>query len=611
MKVKVLPDIVINQISAGEVVERPASVVRELVDNAVDAGASEITVELEQGGQSLIKVSDDGCGMQRDDALLAFERHATSKITCAADLDAIATMGFRGEALASIAAVAKVLLRTRTESQPLGTEVAIDGGVVRGVRETAAAPGTSIEVRALFYNTPARRKFLRSPKTETLRVKQWLIQSALARPQIRYRLIVDGAETLVLARAKDAVERARVLIKGTAVPVRYLGDRVQLEGLVAHPSLAQADSSSFIVLVNERVVSDRIVQKAVREGFDSTLKDREYPVGFIHLRLPASDVDVNVHPQKSEVRFRDSQAVFQLVREGVRKAVLDFKTPMSSALAQATAPYGQPRQAPAGVAMQAVPYAEDGVARYQSASALAPVMSAAAASQVAFNLLGAQQTALAGIDGALSAVGDSERRFVGDCNFTFSQLNLIGQVLQCYLVAELNDQLYIVDMHAAHERYNFNLIRNSFRTRNISVQQLLIPEVVPLTEEGVARCLEEQELLSRFGFEFEQFGPAEIIVRALPSILSATVARQVMREVAAVVCEGAAAGRVEERLDHIAARMACHASVRSGDVLSRAEARALFSALDSTEFSAACPHGRPVVVSFPRAAVERWFGRDR
>jgi DNA mismatch repair protein MutL len=616
MKVKVLPDIVINQISAGEVVERPASVVRELVDNAVDAGASEITVELEQGGQSLIKVSDDGCGMQRDDALLAFERHATSKILCAADLDAIATMGFRGEALASIAAVAKVLLRTRTESQPLGTEVAIDGGVVRGVRETAAAPGTSIEVRALFYNTPARRKFLRSPKTEALRVKQWLVQSALARPQIRYRLIVDGVETLVLARAKDAVERARVLIKGTAVPVRYLGDRVQLEGLVAHPSLAQADSSSFIVLVNERVVSDRIVQKAVREGFDSTLKDREYPVGFIHLRLPASDVDVNVHPQKSEVRFRDSQAVFQLVREGVRKAVLDFKTPMTSPLAQSATMlgdrmYGQRHPVQFGVALGTKPYAEGGESQYQSNVGLRLATLTTDSSQAAFNLVVAQQTALAGIDGAPLAVGDSQHQFFGDSDFTFSRLNLIGQVLQCYLVAEFNDQLYIVDMHAAHERYNFNLIRNSFRTRKMSVQQLLIPEVVPLTEEGVARCLEEHELLSRFGFEFEQFGPAEIIVRALPSMLSATVARQVMREVAAVVCEGAASGRVEEQLDHIAARMACHASVRSGDALSRTEARALFAALDSTEFSAACPHGRPVVVSFPRAAVERWFGRDR
>lgn len=587
MKVKVLSDIVINQISAGEVVERPSSVVRELVDNAVDAGATEISVELENGGQSLIKVSDDGCGMERDDALLAFERHATSKITQVDDLDAIATMGFRGEALASIASVAKVLLRTRVAAQPLATEIAIEGGVLRGVRETASAPGTSIEVRSLFFNTPARKKFMRAPKTEALRVKQWLIHSSLARPHIRYRLLVDGTETLLLARAKDSVERAKVLLKGTAVPVRYLGERVRLEGLVGHPSLAQADSGSFVVLVNQRVISDRMVQKAVREGFDSTLKDREYPVGFIHISLPAQDVDVNVHPQKSEVRFRDSQAVFQLVREGVRKSVLDFKMPIAGSV-QNTPIY------PASMAPGA-----SGAVVQNSALAFGSAQVPLAQQQLAVRF---------GPSGREPA---SDELYPEQKEFKFTELQLIGQVLQCYLIAELGDELYVVDMHAAHERYNFNLIRNSFRARALPSQQLLIPEVVPLSEEGVAQCLKEQEMLARFGLEFEQFGEREIILRAVPAMIKVGAARDVMREVAVVVCDGAAQGRIEERLDHIAARMACHASVRSGDLLSREEARALFAALDSTEFSAACPHGRPVIVSFPRTAVERWFGRDR
>lgn len=597
MKVKVLPDIVINQISAGEVVERPASVVRELVDNALDAGAAEVSVELEQGGQSLIKVSDDGCGMERDDALLAFERHATSKISNAGDLDSISTMGFRGEALASIAAVAKVLLRTRTQNQPLGTEVAIDGGVLRGVREASTAPGTTIEVRSLFFNTPARKKFLRTAKTEALRVKQWLLQVALARPKVRFRLVVDGVEALLLPKVKDSIERGRILCRGTAVPVRYMGGRAQLEGLVGHPSLAQADSGSFIVLVNDRVVSDRIVQRAVREGFDSTLKDREYPLGFIHIRIPPEDVDVNVHPQKSEVRFRDSQAVFQLVREGVRKAVLDFKSPMSGPpIPQFLKSEALSGSGAGSLKSQAIQYAAS-----ETQWAKVPINSPAPSStHGALSLFNAESS-----NGAQQMLSGQSQRFC------FSDLRLTGQVLECYLVAELEDRLFVIDMHAAHERYNFNLIRNSFRQKSLSSQRLLIPEVLQLTEEGVESCLAEQEMLAKFGFEFDRFGDRELIIRAVPALLKSGVARDVMREVAAIFCDGTGQGRIEERLDHISARLACHASVRSGDLLSREEARSLFAALDSTEFSAACPHGRPVVVSFSRPEVERWFGRDR
>ncbi|NDC39783.1 MAG: hypothetical protein EBZ48_17415, partial [Proteobacteria bacterium] len=304
-------------------------------------------------------------------------------------------------------------------------------------------------------------------------------------------------------------------------------------------------------------------------------------------------VDVNVHPQKSEVRFRDSQAVFQLVREGVRKSVLEFKMPMSApselgVSARAGSSTGGGGSLP--LYFKAGSYGQNTRAQYSTSAVQQP---------------------LAAMISTDSDAPASVPIFHDAGEFKFSALHLIGQVLQCYLIAELDDQLYVVDMHAAHERYNFNLIRNSFRSRTLSVQQLLIPEVVALSEEGVARCLEEHETLSRFGFEFEQFGDREIILRGLPAIIKVGMAREVMREVAAIVCDGASSGRVEERLDHIAARMACHASVRSGDTLSREEARALFAALDSTEFSAACPHGRPVIVHFPRAAVERWFGRDR
>ena len=579
MKIGVLPDHVINHIAAGEVVERPASVVRELVDNAVDSGSRRISVYLEDGGISLIRVVDDGCGMTREDALLACERHATSKIRDVNDLDNIHTLGFRGEALSSIAAVSRLRLKSRSSSDPAAVELTIVGGSLKDVNTVSGPPGTDIQAATLFFNVPARKKFLRQPATEERRVKQWLTQSAIVSPHIHYQLHTDGKLLLNLPACASPIERARGIFKGEVVSFEESWGRFTLQGLLCHPSLAQADTSALVLFVNGRLVSDRLLLKAVREGFQSTLKGSEYPAGFVSLSLPPEDVDVNVHPQKSEVRFRAGNEVFAAVRQVVLRHTNAFTGPLQPVW---TAP-GKPEHA-------AEPRPE-------------PI-------PLAFSSPRAEPRPGTSVPPAeLNAI--PEEVPVRAEPFRFSELRYIGQALACYLFCEKDGVLYVVDMHAAHERYNYNLIRNGMRTRAVESQLLLAPLAVALSETGAHNCLEHQELLSACGFEVEPFGESTVLVRSVPAVLADSDPAPLIKEIAALELGAGPQGSVEALIDQIAARIACHASVRSGYRIEKEEAYALFAALDQSEFSSACPHGRPVVVSFRERDIERWFGRDR
>lgn len=588
MKIRVLPDKIVNKISAGEVVERPASVVRELVDNALDAGATEVFVYLENGGHSLIRVVDNGSGMDRDDAILAFERHATSKIQNENDLVNIHTFGFRGEALPSIAAVSKLRLKTRVTGREHAHEVIIEGGRLLGVNEASGPQGTDISVRQLFYNVPARRKFLKSEKTEELRVKAWLQQSSIANPSVQYRLYLNGKEVLNLPPRASSADRAIGIFKGATVPFarsfpfrmersdESSETRIDVEGVIGHPSSAQSDSSAFVILVNGRLISDRMLLRAAKDGFDFTLKDREFPLGYIHLRLDPRLVDVNVHPQKGEVRFWDQRVLFGLVRDLVHQTVQSFKSPLES---------------PSSVQWNA---------RRTASSVYGPVYSTSKESGSVH-----QMEAFPFVKEP-SAINDSEPE-----GFAFSELRYIGQLLECYLLCEWRDRFVVVDMHAAHERCNFNRIRNEAQQGRAASQALLLPMSVQLTEEGAWRLASCQCLMDQLGFEIEDCGDGAVIVRAAPALLDTGNIEQVVKEIAASELESEGEGRAKEAIDSIAARIACHASVRSGQQLEREEVYSLFGMLDLAEFSTACPHGRPVVVAFDRADVERWFGRDR
>lgn len=586
MKIKVLPESVINKISAGEVIERPAAVVRELVDNSLDAGATEVSIYLGNGGHALIRVVDNGSGMNRDDAILAFERHATSKLRSDQDLLSIQTLGFRGEALSSIGAVSKVRLKTREKEGALGVEVEVKAGKLNSVRDTAVPCGTDLQVEGLFFNTPARRKFLRSPATEEKKVKQWVIHSSIAHPHVHYRLYIDQREVLVLAPRETSILRGREFFRGNTVSIGGTIGNITVRGVLAHPALAQVDTDSLVIIVNARPVSDRMILKAVKEGFFSTLKERELPLGFVSIELPSSDVDVNVHPQKSEVRFRNPQEVFLAVRQAVQNAVKEFSPAM---VMQTNAPrtFESGASNPQSTVKAQGSY---GVGSIFSARLLNPVVNQSLAVQpVEVDSESVQESAI----------------------FRFSALRYIGQALGCYLFCECEGAVYVIDMHAAHERYNFNLIRNGFRERGIARQKLLVPERLALTESAAESLVEHLATLEQFGFEIEETGIDELVIQEVPAILVGKDVQALMKDIAALPFGATAQGCLEQAIDNISARIACHASVRTGDRLSKEEAYALFAALDKAEFSAACPHGRPIMVKFTASNIEKWFGRDR
>lgn len=568
MPIKILDDQTINKIAAGEVVERPSSVVRELVDNAIDAGASEIIISLIDGGKEQIKVSDNGSGMSRDDALLAFERHATSKISAAEDLTHIATMGFRGEALAAISSVSKAYLKTRTQEAEVATTIYLEGGKLKNTTNTTGQKGSTIEIANLFFNTPARKKFLKSRHTEEAKVKSWIQNTSLANPQVSYRLYFDEKEILNLAAVQSATQRAEQFLPQAAIKIKT----ENIEAVLAHPSLSLADSSGLAILVNGRVVSDRLSLRAIKDAFGMALKSREFPVGFISLRIPAEEVDVNVHPQKSEVKFLKPQSVFHLVKTSIEQALRNFKSPVEI----------RKSYQPEKVEPVPVEYSQPGIFSTERQSEY----------EVSRKIFSVAENTI-------------EKTVPKE---SFSGLNYIGKALDCFLLCEKENDLYIVDMHAAHERYNYNLIRNNFRKKTPDSQILLLPKVIQLTEEQINSFIEKKDILEGFGFAFEVSGKDKLLVKAIPSVLASQNYQDLLKEVASDEVFSAEVV-YEKTVDYVAARIACHASIRSGDTLSRQGVNSLFSSLDNTEFSAACPHGRPVIVKVTKYEIEKWFGR--
>ncbi len=602
MKIKVLPDTVINQIAAGEVVERPASVVRELVDNAVDAGASDVFVTLESGGHSRISVRDDGCGMSRDEAVLAFERHATSKVSTIEDVMTLSTLGFRGEALASIAAVSKIKLRTRRSEDDVGAEVTFRGGRLVNVQSCSWNKGTELEVEHLFFNTPARRKFLKSPRSELARIRSWLAHSSLGRPAIRYRLVSDGDEVLNLPAVMSVKERAQQVFPADLMPVALQEGGLSVEGMVSHPGQALSDASGLVIVVNGRLIVDKLVLRAVREGYDSMLKDREYPVGYIAITMNPEDVDVNVHPQKSEVRFRRPDQVFAVVRGAVLTGVRSIRRPMATARETSVR---EPSIQPSYGVSYAAPAAPQLLRDLTVGEAVAAPYAESTAQNVARSPIPSRNEIFPRESYQASFVRDSHRAF------RYADLRYIGQALECFLLCEIEERLVVVDMHAAHERVNYNRIRKARAERTLVTQKLLIPEIVRLSEEQVVSLMEQSEVLQELAFEVTQQGRDEVVIHGVPSVVSQCSCASLIKEFAVELVVAGWRERLEERIDHMAARVACHASIRSGDAITKQEAYALFTQLDEAELSGACPHGRPCVTEFSRDAVERWFGRDR
>ena len=569
-KIAVLPPAVQGQIAAGEVIERPASVVKEVVENALDAGARRVEVRLAAGGLDLIAVRDDGEGMVVEDAQVAFARHATSKLARAEDLPTVATLGFRGEALPSIAAVARVRLVTRRAADAGGVAVEADARGARPAGAAGAPPGTSVEVRELFAETPARRKFLRSAATEVGHVVDVLTRLAVASPAVGFRLEHDGREVLAFPPVADARQRlVQVLGRARAadlVPVEAAAGGYTLTGFLAPPreTLASARLVWTYVAVGRagsgRWVRDRLLLRAVLDGYASLVMRGRYPIAVLFLGIPPGEVDVNVHPAKLEVRFRSQAAVHQLIVPALRaRLVAALAPPPPAAVARETAPaYAAPR-------VDGAPHTAP------AAAAQAPLWTPAPRG--------------------------------------FASLRFIGQIFDGYLLCEGEGRVVLIDQHAAHERVVFERLRAECRAGGIARDRLLVPETIALPAAESAVLAEHAAALAAAGLEGEPFGEGTFLLRTVPRLLGGRDVGALLRAVAGELVEEGASAAAERATDAALATIACHGVVRVGQRLGAAEAQALLASMDGVEVSAHCPHGRPVAAELARTQLEALFRR--
>jgi DNA mismatch repair protein MutL len=606
-KIRVLADHVANQIAAGEVVERPASVAKELVENSIDAGATRITIEIEAGGRRLLKVSDDGEGMVRDDAVLAFERHATSKIRETEDLGAIGTLGFRGEALASIASVAKVELTTCVDGASAATRVTIDGGRMRDVKDAAHPRGTTIAVRDLFFNIPARRKFLRSEATETYHLTNLVTHYALAHPEIAFTFVNNGREVVRATPAKDLRERAYQIF-GAEFLENLLevnsGDAqvARVTGYVSAPRDRRTSRDSQYLFVNRRFVRDRMIGRSLSEGYRSILPHGVYPAALLFIETPLEEVDVNVHPAKTEVRFRRSAAVADAVREAVRAALASASytppsepAPIAAASAAVSAIAPQPRIefVPPPPIIQRPPVEASGeeIARdievmIQSAQSYQSVKSAFPP------LNSAEKLAREVTPESLS-----------------TNIRPLGQLEESFIIATDDEGLLLIDQHVAHERVLFDKYRALEAERRTDAQQLLVPETFDLTPAQAAVFDDLAPELEKYGFELMRLSGRTVAVKAIPADLPSGEARNMLAELLDTVDAEKKSSARETLRDEIAASLACHAAIKVNMPLAPEKMRWLIDRLLQTSSPTTCPHGRPVILRLGMRDILKGFHR--
>ena len=625
-KIRVLADHVANQIAAGEVVERPASVAKELIENSIDAGASRITIEIEAGGRRLLKVSDDGEGMVRDDAVLAFERHATSKIRETDDLAAIATLGFRGEALASIASVAKIELLTCTEDAKAATRVTIDGGRMRDVKDAAHPRGTTIAVRDLFFNIPARRKFLRSEATETYHLTNLVTHYALAHPEISFTFVNNGREVVRAAPAQDLRERAYQIfgeeflenlleVNGGEAPV------ARVTGYVSAPRDRRTSRDSQYLFVNRRFVRDRMIGRALSEGYRSILPHGVYPAALLFIETPLEEVDVNVHPAKTEVRFRRQAAVADAVREAVRAAlanasyvpppepepisfvapqVPEVSEPIATATAAVSSVSPQPRiefvppPPPLPRAPMSVPVEPSGE---EIARDLEEMIRANPAPRSVTSV-------------PLPPLNSAEK-FAREVTPESLSTNIrpLGQLEESFIIATDDEGLLLIDQHVAHERILFDKYRALEAERRSESQQLLVPETFELTPAQAAVFDDLAPELENYGFELMRLSGRTVAIKAIPADLPSGEARNMLAELLETVDAEKKSSARDTMRDEIAASLACHAAIKVNMPLAPEKMRWLIDRLLQTSSPTTCPHGRPVILRLRTRDILKGFHR--
>ena len=654
-KIHVLPERVANQIAAGEVVERPASVVKELLENALDAGSTRIRIQVEAGGKKLIQITDNGCGMVRDDAMLAFERHATSKIKDTDDLLSVSTLGFRGEALPSIASVARLHLETRAEEEAAGTVIEINGGKIIRVEEAGLPPGTSIAIRDLFFNTPARKKFLKSESTELSHIASLVTHYALAHPDKHFELHSATNALLVAPPVADHRERVyqvfgretldQLIPLAATQPLERVGlpqpppwrrheddatraempaphefGELRVHGFVSKPEIQKLNRNSIFIFANGRLIRDRLIQHALTEAYRNILPPTVYPVVLLFLEMPTAEIDVNVHPSKTEVRFRQGTAVHDFVREAVRAALMKAR-PVPQFLSEIHAqPTATPALTPgargtdgaqrapwrdlyepaaAGFALQA-PSIPPSTAHLQFEGGI-PVEANAAVS-----LARAPEAAIPDHGCAPPIVQEPQTPPTLE---SLRTLRPLGQIRNSFILAVNEDGLWIIDQHVAHERVLFEKVLRQRAAQQVESQRLLMPLVIELTPAQQAIFSEIADELTHNGFEAEPFGSRSVAVKIAPAGVDASQIEHMLNEIFEQLTREDQAINLEAVRTRIAASIACHAAIKVNMPLEQNKMEWLLAELAKTQHPMTCPHGRPVVLRYSMQDIQKAFKR--
>ncbi len=612
-----LPDTLINQIAAGEVVERPASVVKELVENALDAGARRIDIDLEEGGVRLIRIRDDGGGIAADQLPLAVARHATSKIASLEDLEAVATLGFRGEALPSIASVSRFLLSSRRADDDRGAALQVEGGSVGTVAPTAHPNGTTVEVRDLFYNVPARRKFLRAERTELGHIEEWLRSLALARPDVELRVSHNGkparryrgfaaagggrelfsgerlAETLGAEFARNALQVEHAL-RPSASDGRSI--ELRLRGWIAQPTYSRASADQQYLYVNGRPVRDRSVAHAVKQAYADVLYHGRQPAYVLFIEIDPTRVDVNVHPAKHEVRFRDARLIHDFVYRTLHDALADTRAGIAQAANTGT---HAAAASPGSVAVSSPDWAGPGGAAQHPTLGLRVDESRAGYAALYGPAPGDMPQA------APAALPESGGADVPPLGYAIAQLHGI------YVLSEAADGLIVVDMHAAHERIGYEKLKAAHDGAGLRTQPLLVPRTVAVSEREADVAEREAGLLAELGFEVSRSGPQSLLLRSVPALLAHGDTEALLRDVLADLREHGDSRRIQAARDELLSTMACHGAIRANRRLTIPEMNALLREMEATERSGQCNHGRPTWARFNLHEIDRWFLRGR
>jgi len=564
-RIRLLSEHVANQIAAGEVVERPASVVKELVENSLDAEAKQITITIKNGGRTSIVVNDDGFGMSRDDALLALERHATSKITKAEDLHEISTLGFRGEAIPSIAAVSRFTLTTRERGTLSGTRIEIAGGKILSVKDTGTAEGTIVEVRNLFFNLPARRKFMRSPPTETAHIEHIVTLCALAHVPVLFRLTVDDREIFHLAPARDLLTRLRELYGAQLceqlVPVKLERGDMRVTGLIGKPGVSRRDRSQQHIFVNGRPVDSKGINYALREGYHTALMRGQFPVTFLFVEVDTALVDVNIHPTKREVRFRDEFAVRQAVIDAVRAAI-ELK----------------------GVTPKPLPATLTGAENIETPFAR-------------------------GVSAPLPSEQSSLALPAAEVQTEEGTWRILGAIGELYVVMESTEGLVLLDQHAAHERVLFEKMLKDLQAENAPSQKLLLPQTLELDAHDANFLRGNLKTLHKLGIGISEFGDKTFLIDAVPPYFGLENLLQIFRDIVDELRQTGEQIHARRLGEDKIATTVCRHAVKAHDPLRGEELRALLQQLHRCDLPYTCPHGRPTMIQLSYIELEKKFGR--